>query len=131
MSFVKPGENADPITQTPESFPLEQWQEWAAPVWMTVNQSNVLNVKLAREPNDERHLCPLQLDVIMRALVLWSNPGDTVLSPFMGIGSEGLQALKLERRFVGVELKKAYWQQATTQLASVSEQQDMFRSEMS
>jgi DNA modification methylase len=127
LTFVKPGENADLIVHTPDDFPLEQWQEWASPVWMTVNQGNVLNVKLAREANDERHLCPLQLDVIMRALVMWSNPGDTVLSPFMGIGSEGFQALKLERRFVGVELKRSYWERAVSQLRSVSEQPDMFR----
>jgi DNA modification methylase len=127
MTFVKPGENADPIAHTPDDFPLEQWQEWAAPVWMTIDQSNVLNVKLAREANDERHLCPLQLDVIMRAIVMWSNPEDTVLSPFMGIGSEGFQALKLGRRFIGVELKRSYWQQAVGQLRSVSDQPDMFR----
>lgn len=129
LTFVKPGENAEPIMQTPEKFPLEQWQEWASPVWMTVNQSNVLNVKVAREPNDERHLCPLQLDVIARAVIMWSNPGDTVLSPFMGIGSEGFQALKLDRRFIGVELKPAYWNQAVSQLRSVSDQPDMFRVE--
>jgi DNA modification methylase len=126
MTFVKPGENADPIVHTPEDFPLEQWQEWASPVWMTINQSNVLNAKLAREPNDERHLCPLQLDVIMRAVVLWSNPGDTVFSPFMGIGSEGIQSIKLGRRFVGVELKRAYWEQAVSQLSNVSNQPDLF-----
>ncbi len=122
MTFVKPGENAIPISHDRESFTLDQWQEWASPVWMTVNQSNVLNVKMAKEQNDERHLCPLQLDVITRALVMWSNPGDTVLSPFMGIGSEGYQALKLDRRFVGIELKRSYWQTAAQYLASVSEQ---------
>ncbi len=122
LTFVKPGENEAAIEHTPESFPLDQWQEWASPVWMTVKQSNVLNVKLAREAEDERHLCPLQLDVIHRALVLWSNAGDTVLSPFMGIGSEGYQALKLERRFIGIELKRSYWQRATDYLREVSSQ---------
>jgi DNA modification methylase len=112
LTFVKPGENAVPIAHTPETFPLPQWQEWASPVWMTVNQTRVLNVAAAKEANDERHLCPLQLDVIERALVLWSNAGDVVLSPFMGIGSEGVCAIKAARRFIGVELKPSYWRQA-------------------
>jgi len=126
MTFVKPGENAEPIRHTPENFPLDQWQEWASPVWMSVNQTNVLNVKAARSEHDEKHLCPLQLDVIERALVMWSNPGDTVLSPFMGIGSEGWGALKLGRRFVGVELKEAYWRQACDNLRGVTAQQGLF-----
>lgn len=126
MTFVKPGENAEPIRHTPEEFPLDQWQEWASPVWMSVNQTNVLNVRAARSEHDEKHLCPLQLDVIERALVMWSNPGDTVLSPFMGIGSEGWQSLKLGRRFVGVELKEAYWRQACGNLDAVTAQHDLF-----
>lgn len=126
MTFVKPGENAEPIRHTPTDFPLDQWQEWASPVWMTVNQTNVLNVSSAREAQDERHLCPLQLDVIHRAIVMWSNPGDTVLSPFMGIGSEGFVALKQGRRFVGVELKESYWKQAVRNLESVAAQPDLF-----
>jgi DNA modification methylase len=112
LTFVKPGENLEPINHTPEDFPLEQWQEWASPVWMTIAQGNVLNVSAAKDMGDERHLCPLQLDVIDRALILWSNPGDTILSPFMGIGSEGVQSLKHRRRFLGVELKESYWRQA-------------------
>lgn len=118
LTFVKPGVNEDPITHDPENFPVEQWQEWASPVWMTVNQTRVLNVQAAREANDERHLCPLQLDVIERALVMWSNPGDVVLSPFMGIGSEGWCALKMRRRFIGVELKESYFRQAARNLQS-------------
>lgn len=125
LTFVKPGDNAEPISHTPETFGLPQWQEWASPVWMTIDQTNVLNVKLAKEANDERHLCPLQLDVIERAVVLWSNPGDVVLSPFMGIGSEGYQALKLGRRFVGVELKESYWRQAARNIASIDRQPDL------
>lgn len=112
LTFIKPGDNADLISHTPADFPLEQWQEWASPVWMSVQQSNVLNVRAAKGANDERHLCPLQLDVIERALIMWSNKGDVVLSPFMGIGSEGVSALKLGRRFIGVELKDTYWRQA-------------------
>lgn len=126
MTFVKPGENADPIRHTPESFPLDQWQEWASPVWMSVNQTNVLNVMSARTENDEKHLCPLQLDVIERALILWSNDGDTVLSPFMGIGSEGYQSLKAGRKFIGVELKEQYWRQACDSLLSISAQHSLF-----
>ena len=122
ITFIKPGDNADPIAHTPADFPLDKWQEWASPVWTTVSQTNVLNVAVAKEAGDERHLCPLQLDVIDRALIMWSNPGDVVLSPFMGIGSEGHQALKLGRKFFGVELKEKYWQQACKNLASVSNQ---------
>lgn len=116
LVFRKPGENAEPIVHTPADFPLSQWQEWASPVWMTVNQTRVLNVAAAREAQDERHLCPLQLDVIERALIMWSNRGDVVLSPFMGIGSEGDCALRLGRRFVGAELKESYWRQACRNL---------------
>lgn len=126
MTFVKPGENAEPIRHTPQEFPLDQWQEWASPIWMSVNQTNVLNVREARSESDEKHLCPLQLDVIERALILWSNPGDVVLSPFMGIGSEGYKALELGRRFVGVELKESYWRQACQNLRAVTAQTDLF-----
>lgn len=126
MTFVKPGENADPIRHTPDNFPLDQWQEWASPVWMTVNQTNVLNAKAARSEHDEKHLCPLQLDVIDRALVMWSNPDDVVLSPFMGIGSEGYEALRHGRRFIGVELKETYWRQACENLLGATAQQGLF-----
>lgn len=126
MTFIKPGENADPINHTPENFPLDQWQEWASPVWMSVNQTNVLNVKAAKSANDERHLCPLQLDVIDRALVMWSNPGDVVLSPFMGIGSEGYCSLKAGRKFIGTELKESYWRQACENLKGAAGQSDLF-----
>jgi len=126
LTFVKPGENAEPISHTPKEFPLEQWQEWASPVWMSIDQSNVLNVKMAKEQSDERHLCPLQLDVIERGLVMWSNPGDVVLSPFAGIGSEGVMALKQRRRFIGVELKESYWTQACRYLDAQDAQDDLF-----
>lgn len=126
LTFIKPGENASPITHEVVDFPVEQWQEWASPVWMTINQTNVLNAKAARSEKDEKHLCPLQLDVIERALVLWSNPGDTVLSPFMGIGSEGYMSVKTGRRFIGVELKHEYWRQAVENLKGAASQADMF-----
>jgi DNA modification methylase len=122
LTFVKPGENQDPITHTRDEFPLEQWQEWASPVWMTVDQGNVLNVALAKEEKDERHLCPLQLDVIKRAVVLWSNLGDTVLSPFMGIGSEGVISVDMGRRFIGIELKESYFRFAARHLRASDQQ---------
>lgn len=128
ITFVKPGENVNPITHTRDNFSLDQWQEWASPVWMSVDQTNVLNVKAAREASDEKHLCPLQLDVIERALVMWSNAGDTVMSPFMGIGSEGFMSLKHGRRFIGTELKESYWRQAVRNLDDVTAQGDMMAS---
>jgi DNA modification methylase len=127
LTFVKPGENAAPIRHTPDDFPLDQWREWASPVWMTVDQTNVLNVQAAREAADEKHLCPLQLDVIERALILWSNPGDVVMSPFMGIGSEGHMSLRHGRRFIGAELKASYWRQAVRNLAAAESQGDLLR----
>lgn len=129
LTFMKPGENQNPIVHTPADFPLDQWQEWASPVWMSIRQSNVLNVRLAKDSKDERHLCPLQLDVIERACIMWSNPNDIVLSPFMGIGSEGVSSLKLGRRFIGVELKESYWRQACRYLDAQDRQDDLFERE--
>jgi superfamily II DNA or RNA helicase len=96
---------------------IDVWQRYASPVWMDINPSNTLQYRSARDHNDERHICPLQLDVIERGIQLWTNPGDTVLSPFMGIGSEGHVALKMGRKFVGVELKESYYNQASKNLA--------------
>lgn len=129
LVFRKDGDNPKPIQQTPEQFPLDQWQEWASPVWMTVDQTRTLNAMVAREHNDERHLCPLQLDVIERALTLWSNQGDTVLSPFMGIGSEGVASLNAGRRFVGVELKDSYFKLACEYLDATDRQDSLFNAE--
>ena len=114
----------DPVTHTHEEFPLDQWQEWASPVWTDTRETDVLNAE--REPNDEKHICPMPLDLIRRAVTLWSNPGDTVLSPFMGIGSEGYVALKQRRRFVGIELKESYWRQAVAHLQAIESQGDLF-----
>lgn len=116
LVFVKPGENPFPVTHSNDSFPVEQWQKWASPVWMDIDQTKVLNGKHARDEKDERHICPLQLDVIYRCLVMWSNPGDVVLSPFGGIGSEGYEAIKHGRKFIGTELKESYWKQACDNL---------------
>jgi DNA modification methylase len=106
-----------PVTHTKDSFELDQWQQWASPVWMDIRQTRVLNVQAGRENGDEKHICPLQLDVIERCLVLWSNKGDVVFSPFTGIGSEGVCSVKLGRKFIGTELKESYWKQACGYLA--------------
>jgi DNA modification methylase len=108
--------DSDKVGQDKKLFPVDMWQQWASPVWMDIQQTNVLNGKLAREDKDERHLCPLQLDLIERCIRLWTNQGDTVFSPFMGIGSEGWGALRAGRRFVGSELKPAYFRQAAKNL---------------
>ena len=122
LVFRAPGENEEPIGHKPDDFPVSQWQQWASPVWMDIQQTNTLNVRMAKENKDEKHLCPLQLDLIERAVTLWSNPGDVVLSPFMGIGSEGYVSVKLKRKFIGVELKESYWRQACKNIANVESQ---------
>lgn len=113
LAFRKNVENEanypDPVTHTAEDFPVEQWQQWASPVWMNIRQTHVLQYRDAKDDEDERHICPLQLDVIERCIGLWSNPGDVVLSPFAGIGSEGYMALKMQRQFIGAELKDSYY----------------------
>lgn len=116
-------EDVKPVTHTKEEFPVAQWQQWASPVWMDINQTNVLNKSEARDAQDEKHICPLQLDVIERCVVLWSNPGEIVFSPFMGIGSEGYQALKYNRRFVGTELKEGYFKNAVSYLKRAEAEQ--------
>jgi len=125
VTFRKPGENPEPVTKTPEGFPVQMWQQYASPVWMDINPSDTLQYRSAREHDDERHICPLQLDVIRRAVRLWSNPDDLVLSPFAGIASEGVVAIEEGRRFVGVELKGSYYQQAARNLANAHESRDM------
>lgn len=125
VTMRKPGTNDEPVSHTDESFPVTLWQRYASPVWMDINPSDTLQHRSAREHQDERHICPLQLQVIERGLDMWSNPGDVVLSPFMGIGSEGYVSLKKGRRFVGVELKESYYRQAVANLqgAEVENQQ--------
>jgi DNA modification methylase len=95
---------------------------------MDIDQSNTLNARVARDSKDEKHMCPLQLDVIERLCGLYSNPGDVVMSPFGGIGSEGVSALKLGRKFVGVELKESYWRRACHNMRAeeATAQVDMF-----
>lgn len=112
--------------KTKENFELPKWQDYASPCWessqseqdfefyrwMDIRQTNVLNGKIAKENADEKHICPLQLDVIERAIEMWTNPDDIVFTPFLGIGSEVYQALKMGRRGIGIELKESYYNQA-------------------
>ncbi len=141
ITFRKPGENDDPVSGdlvdkyeaagmsardvatsinavTGGNLSIDLWQRYASPVWTDINPSDTLQFRTAREQNDERHICPLQLDVIERGVILWSNPGDLVLSPFMGIASEGYQAVIMRRRFVGIELKESYFDLAVQHLQS-------------
>lgn len=116
VTMRKPGENQEPIAHTHEEYPVEYWQKIASPIWMDINQSDTLQFRHARENEDERHIAPLQLEVIKRALELWSNPNDVVFSPFLGIGSEGYQSIKMGRKFIGTELKPAYFEVAKKNL---------------
>lgn len=118
VTMRKPGDNVEPIAHTKEEFPVELWQNYASPVWMDINPSDTLQYRSAREHEDERHICPLQLEVIRRAVKLWSNSGDVVWSPFAGIGSEGFVALEMGRKFLGSELKPSYFRQACKNLSA-------------
>jgi hypothetical protein len=127
VTFRKPGDNDKPINHTHEDFPVDMWQRYASPVWFDVNPTRTLQYRSARENEDERHICPLQLDVIERAIELWSAPGDMVFSPFTGIGSEGYTAVKMGRKFIGSELKRSYWELACKNIASAeTDQHDLF-----
>lgn len=112
VTMRKPGDNPEAITHTNESFPVGVWQNYASPVWMDIRQSDTLQKSSARAEKDERHICPLQLEVIKRCIELWTNPNDIVLDPFAGIGSTNYMALRMGRRTVGVELKDSYYEQA-------------------
>lgn len=111
VTMRKPGDNPEPVTHTNESFPVNVWQRYASPVWMDINPNDTLQKESAREQEDEKHICPLQLTVIRRAINLWTNPGDVVLSPFGGIGSEPYVALETGRKAVAIELKGSYYRQ--------------------
>ena len=126
VTMRKPGDNPERVSHTNDSFPVEVWQRYASPVWADINATRTLSKIGAREDKDERHICPLQLDVIERAMRMWSNMGDIVLSPFMGIGSEGYVAREMGRRFVGVELKRSYFDQARANILAAGRQQELF-----
>lgn len=117
VTMRMPGDVVERVKHTAEDYPVWQWQKVASPVWMDIDPSDTLQYASAREHDDERHICPLQLEVIRRGVELWTNPGDIVLSPFAGIGSEGYVTLQMGRRFVGAELKASYYQQAARNLA--------------
>lgn len=131
VTVRKPGDNAKPIQHYRDQkecvendgdeskiFPVELWQQYASPVWMDINPSRTLQYRSARENSDERHICPLQLDVIEKAMHLWSAKDDLIFSPFMGIGSEGYTAIKMGRRFIGSELKESYFDLAVKNIAA-------------
>jgi len=134
VTMRKPGENPERVEHTHETFPVDCWQEYASPVWMDIRESDTLQRKSARAEKDERHICPLQLEVIKRGIELWSKPGDIVLSPFAGIGSEIYVALRLNRRGIGIELKESYYKQAVEnckaaeQETAISDLEDYFLS---
>lgn len=125
----KQGDNPEPITHTNESYPVSLWQNVASPaweltppVWNDINQSNTLN-RMFSDEESEKHIAPLQLDVIERIVNLYSNPNDVVFTPFMGIGSEVYQSVKMGRRAIGIELKDAYFEQAVKNMRSLEDEQ--------
>jgi DNA modification methylase len=119
LIFRKPGENAEAIHP---DITNDLWIEWARPIWYGIKESETLQYRTAKEDKDERHICPLQLGTIERCIRLWSNKGDTVLSPFSGIGSEGYQAIKLGRKFIGIELKQSYFNSAVKNLRAAEDE---------
>jgi DNA modification methylase len=122
LLFRKPGDNAVPIKNDVTN---EEWIDWAQPVWWDIKETNTLNARVARDNEDERHICPLQLDFIERCIRLWSNEGETVFSPFGGIGSEPYTAVKLGRRALAIELKPTYWQTAVRNLRDIEAEMDL------
>lgn len=136
VTMRKPGVNAEPVSGEFEEYigedhpekggrlSIDIWQRYASPVWMDINPSDTLQFRSARENNDERHICPLQLQVIERGLELWSNPGDIVASPFMGIGSEGYVSIERGRKFIGAELKESYYKQSVANLLAAEQKKN-------
>jgi hypothetical protein len=124
VTMRKPGEVVDKVAH--DDIPVEEWQQLASPVWMDINPSDTLQYRSAREHDDERHIAPLQLEVIRRGIKLWTKAGDVVLTPFLGIGSEAYCAVEMGRKAIGVELKKSYYEQACRNLDSIVAQGDMF-----
>ncbi len=127
VTMRTPGEG-DPADRVKhgDDYPVDKWQKVASPVWTDIDPGDTLQFRSAREHDDERHICPLQLEVIRRGVDLWTNPGDVVLSPFAGIGSEGYVSLQMGRRFVGVELKASYYEQAARNLKAALSQDSLF-----
>ena len=135
VTMKKPGDNTEPVIGEFDHFAgdmndfksegrlsIDIWQKYASPVWMDIDPGNTLQYMSARHEKDERHICPLQLDVIHRGIQLWTNPGDTVFTPFMGIGSEVYEAVKMNRKGIGFELKESYYDLAKRNLSTLIEQ---------
>jgi DNA modification methylase len=120
LVFKKPGDRPSPVTTDVSN---EEWIEWARPIWYGIQEGNTLNVRVAREADDERHLTPLQLDFIERCIRLWTNPGDLVFTAFGGVGSELHVAVKNGRRALGIELKPSYWHTGVGYLRQLEHQQ--------
>lgn len=125
VTMRAPGEIIDRVKHG-EDYPVSKWQKIASPIWTDIDPGDTLQYMSAREHDDERHICPLQLEVIRRGIDLWTNPNDVVLSPFAGIGSELYVAVEMGRRAVGVELKASYYQQAVRNLHAVGAQGSLF-----
>ena len=123
--FQKPGENEVPVLPVQNGdMTREDWIQWARPIWYDIKESDTLNFRMARADKDERHICPLQLGTIERCIKLWSNQGDVILSPFMGIGSEGYEAIRLRRKFIGIELKPEYFKWGAENIAQALTSRD-------
>lgn len=122
VTMRKPGD-AEPRVTHGDDLPVMMWQKYASPIWSDIDQGRTLNKLPARDENDEKHMCPLQLDVIERCIHLWTNRGDLIFSPFTGIGSEGYCAVKMGRRFVGTELKPQYWDLAVENITDATREQ--------
>jgi DNA modification methylase len=123
------GENMPTTYRDDRDYSIQVWQRYASPVWYDIKQTNVLNIKQARDSEDEKHICPLQLDVIGRCIHLWSNPDDVVYDPFSGLGSTGFEAIKMQRRYIGSELKDSYYQASLDNLdeaEAISKQVGLF-----
>jgi len=138
LAFRKDGVNQEPVAHidgltefcgenppTHGTLSHERWRRYASPVWMDINFSNTLNARAARDNDDERHVCPMALDLIERAITLWSNHGDVIFDPFSGVGSTGYQAIKMGRKFIGSELKQSYFTQAVKNLQSAKPNQGL------
>lgn len=146
VTMRKPGDNPEPVShgrgferyigEQPEptakktndartnKYSHHVWQRYASPVWWDIRQTNTLNIRAARDADDEKHICPLQLDTIARCLELWSNPGDVILEPFGGVGSVGYQAVSMGRKAIIIELKEIYYYQSIKNMRSVDKKQD-------
>lgn len=126
VTMRAPGDVEDRVTHDASQYPVDKWQRVASPVWMDIDPNDTLQFRSARENDDERHICPLQLEVIRRGIDLWTNPGDVVLTPFAGIGSEVYTAVEMGRFGIGAELKTSYYEQAVRNLHGLANQSDLF-----